>query len=172
MTRLFNAFEQQISEAALLTAQKPLSSSSTIDVVVKRGDTWSLEAPESLPKEVRIAYKTETGEMQYMSFVPVAPSSGLHPFCESSGGVSSAEETLNPAVVVRQDSGNRTGTSIARQGIEDRETCIPSPEALQLQACGDTLVAESDDDCEGKDVGFKEVRLGLREYAISVCSLD
>lgn len=170
LNQLFNA-EQQISGGPRLTAQIPPKSCAVIDVDVKQGDTWKLEAQESLPKEVRIAYKTETGETQYMLFVPVSSGPGLHPSSQCSGDRSLTEETLGPAVV-EPDSGRRTGFSVAKQGCEDRETCVPSSDTLQHRAREDHPVEVSTDDFKGKDDVFNEVQLGHGEDMISVCSLD
>lgn len=78
------------------------------------------------------------------------------------------EETLGPAVV-EQDSGRRT---VAKQGCEDRETCVPSSDTLQHRAREDHPVEVSTDDFKGKDDVFNEVQLGHGEDMISVCSLD
>lgn len=146
---------------------------SEIDMDEKQGATWRLEAQGRLPKEVQIAYKTETGETQYMSFAPTYPSARHCPTSERSRAGFFEEESFDPTVV-QQDLGYRKASSCEEQEIEDLATSASSSDASPIKACDETRV-ESYYDSKGKgltyDVRFDGVRVG-GDDSISICSLD
>lgn len=119
---------------------------------------------------MQIAYETESGETQYMSFLPAFPSTGCRLGSGTANVGSFAEEESHP----KSDSRHGKGSSGEKEEGENLMDGSPSSEASHPEARGDALFEKSIEDCEGKErggeVGFDEVRVG--GDAISICSLD
>lgn len=147
---------KQIREGSSPPAHATPTPSPAVDLGVVPGESWSILAEEAhgaLPKEVKIAYKTNDGRTQYTSFTPVSPSAGQdHPISETA----------------------TSGPSVGEQEIDKMEDGDSSSDSSQPEAHADTPVGEFNDNIEGKetanDVGFTEVREG--GDVISICSLD
>lgn len=69
--------EKQIREGLSPPVHDTSAPSPAVDLGEAPGESWSTLAEEAhgaLPKEVKIAYKTKDGKIQYASFVPASPS--------------------------------------------------------------------------------------------------
>lgn len=114
------------------------------------------EVQENLPRAVQTAYKTTTGETQYLTFAPLS----LIP------GNTLVSERL---CIAEPSAENRSSkaTSEGRQEIDDPEAGTSSLDLSLVSAFKASLVEEARDGYEGKDI---EVR--ARGDAISIWSLD
>lgn len=171
MNRLFKVQKQNRVGPPRAMKSSP---STSLDAV--SGRTWEImpgELQGNFPKDVRITYKTETGETQCMTFTPAFPVPDRHLTPEITRAGTSAGHILD-STFVQQDSEFRRGSSVGEQGNEDLEEGASSSDASQPDACEDTPAEEFNGDCEGKerayDFGLDEARVG--EDTISICSLD
>lgn len=154
MKHLFDV--EQTREGKSPAAQSSPAPYSKIDVKAEKGTTWRLEAQGSLPREVQIAYKTETGKTLYMSFTPTSPSPGRCTPSESSSIGPLVEESLDlnsNRMVVQEDLESRKGVSSAEQETEDAGS-VYSDDDDQFVDCESLLSEEIGFDLEGQQVPY------------------
>lgn len=158
MKRLFK-LEKQTRVGSSLGTQISSASRPGIDVDAGTEGTLKIsmgEAEGSLPREVKVAYKTATGETQYLTFAPLSPIPG-------NTSVSERPCIVEPSA----EDWSRKSTFEGRQEIDDPEAGSSSLDISLDNAFEDSLVEETRNDYGGKDI---EVR--ARGDAISICSLD
>lgn len=150
------------------------ASSTAIDVGPGPEGTLKIsmgDAQGGLPKEVQVAYKTKTGETQYMSFVPVGSGPGYHPTSDKSSSGPSDEQMLD-STAAQHVLEHMKGSFGGEREFENPDA-FPSGFS-QPNACYDIPAEKSNDGYEGKepvyDAGYDEGRAG--EDTISICSLD
>lgn len=137
MKRLFK-IEKQTRVGPSPDMQTPPASSSGIDVDAGTEGTLNLsmgEAQGSLPREVKVTYKTATGETQILTFAPLSPIPG-------NTSVSERPCIVEPSA----EDWSRKSTFEGRQEIDDPEAGSSSLDISLDNAFEDSLVEETRND--------------------------
>lgn len=147
----------------------PAFSIPAINVDAEGGETWNLKAPVTLPNEVRIAYETKGGEMQYVSFVPASSIPERRKELLPNGEVS--VDATGSQMIEHEEMGFLGKPFSGEQEIEDIGV-FSAKEA----PCIETSLGGAKGSQKGRNtlIGFEinEVREGELGDAMSICSLD
>lgn len=150
----------------------PAFSSPEINVDAEGEETWNLKAQETLPNEVRIAYETKDGEMQYVSFVPASSISERREELVPNGEVS--VDATGSQMIDHEEMGFLGKPFSGEQ--EKKEIEDTGVFSAKEAPCIETSLGGAKGSQKGRRtlVGFEinEVREGELGDAMSICSLD